>query len=489
MKFSYRPSPNFRSKRHTSRIMMDLTVCLLAVLLCSAVYYGMVYGAEIGIRAILMAAASVASAVATEAVYFKIRKKDVKKEISHSYAWVTALILTLITRIDVSYYALIVATIICIVIGKMVFGGFGQNIFNPAAFGAAVIMSSFAATRSTDFVTAATPTTTAAAYGWIMDTETFGSYITQYGGLGKMLLGWYPSSLGSTSAVLIALCCVYLIWRKDIDWRLPVCYIGSVFLITTIIGLIKGAGLWYGVFNVLAGGVMLGGVFMVTDPVTNPVSIPGRIVFAVGCAALTVIIRLKANFPDGVLFSILLMNMMTPAIDKIFDGNQIKNAANFRNKTIICSCLLALVSILVGSTVQAKEVTPEPAAPAAVEGALGSIDFSANNVEVTEVSNDGKTAVYSCSADGFGIQNNMGADYSRNEATITVDTSKGSVVSVVLDHFGDTAGIGDTATSDEALAAYTGLTLNDTVDTVSGATFTSGSVASMVQAALEAAAK
>lgn len=489
MKLTFKPSPNYRSSQTTTGIMMDLTVCLLAVTVFSVIYYGVNYGASYGLRVVIMMASAVITSLIVDAIWAKIQKVDIKDGILSSYSWITAMILTLIIQIDVSPYALCVATVIAIVFGKLVFGGFGQNIFNPAAFGAAVIMSSFAATRSTDFVTAATPTTTAAAYGWIMDTETFGSYITQYGGLGKMLLGWYPSSLGSTSAVLIALCCAYLIWRKDIDWRLPVCYIGSVLLITTIIGLIKGAGLWYGVFNVLAGGVMLGGVFMVTDPVTNPVSIPGRIVFSVGCAALTVIIRLKANFPDGVLFSILLMNMMTPAIDKIFDGNQIKNAANFRNKTIICSCLLALVSILVGSTVQAKEVTPEPAAPAAVEGALGSIDFSANNVEVTEVSNDGKTAVYSCSADGFGIQNNMGADYSRNEATVTVDVAKGSVVSVVLDHFGDTAGIGDTATSEDALASFAGKTLNDTVDTVAGATFTSGSVAAMVEAALEAAAK
>ena len=134
MKFSYRPSPNFRSKRHTSRIMMDLTVCLLAVLLCSAVSYSIIYGPAIGISAIRMAAISVITAEATEAVYFKIRKMDIKKELEHSYGWVTALILTLITRIDVSYYALIVATILCIIVGKLVFGGFGQNIFNPAAF-------------------------------------------------------------------------------------------------------------------------------------------------------------------------------------------------------------------------------------------------------------------------------------------------------------------------------------------------------------------
>lgn len=489
MKLTFKPSPNYRTSQSTTGIMFDLTVCLLAVTVFAVAYYSAVYGASYGLRIVILEASAVITACIVDAVWAKIQKVDVKTGILSSYSWITAMILTLMCQIDVNPYALCVATVIALVFGKMVFGGFGQNIFNPAAFGAAVIMSSFAATKSTDFVTAATPTITAANYGWMMNAETFASYITQYGGLGKMLLGWYPSSIGSTSALLLALCCAFLIWRKDIDWRIPVIYIGSVFLMTTIIGLIKGAGVWYGIFNVLAGGVMFGGVFMLTDPVTNPVPIPGRVIFAIGCAALTVIIRLKANFPDGVLFSILLMNMMTPAIDKIFDGNQIKNAADFRRKTILISAILAVIGVAVGATVEAKTPEAAPAEVPAVEGALGGIDFSANNAEATEVSKDGNTAVYSCSADGFGIINGMGADYSRNEVTVTVDTSKGSVVSVVLDHFGDTAGIGDTATSDEALAAYNGLTLNDTVDTVSGATFTSGSVASMVQAALEAAAK
>ena len=196
MKFSYRPSPNFRSKRHTSRIMMDLTVCLVAVLLSSAVYYGIVYGAAVGIRAVLMAAVSVISAVATEAVYFKIRKYDVKKELSHSYSWVTALILTLITRIDVSYYALIVATVICIVIGKLVFGGFGQNIFNPAAFGEAIIMNNFAASKARDItakvydtLSGGTPMAAMNSYGWIIQKDAFGGFIEQFGGFGNMAMG------------------------------------------------------------------------------------------------------------------------------------------------------------------------------------------------------------------------------------------------------------------------------------------------------------
>lgn len=355
MKFSFRPSPNYRSKRHTSKIMMDLTICLTAVLVYAAVYYGLTYGVSIGLRIIMMAAVSTAAAVATEAIYFKIRKYNVKKELSHSYGWVTALILVLITRVDVSYYALITATIICIVIGKLVFGGFGQNIFNPAAFGEAIIMNNFAASKSAnvtaavyDTLSGGTPMAAMNSYGWIVEKSAFGGFIEQFGGFGNMIMGGYPSVIGGSCAVIILLCGAFLIWRKDVDWHLSVTYLATLFVITLIVGLYHGAGVEYAVFHVLGGGVLFGTVFMMTDPVTTPITIPGRVIFAVGCAVLTMILRWRSNLPDGVLFSILLMNMLTPAIDRLSDGNQIKNRIAIRNKVLGVSAVLILIALLTG---------------------------------------------------------------------------------------------------------------------------------------------
>ncbi len=349
MKFGFRPSPNYRSAQSTTGIMADLTACLLAVLTFSAVWYGVKFGAAYGLRVILMAAFASVAALATEAVYFKMIGKN-PKEVFHSYGWVTAIILTLITRIEVSYYAVIVATVIAVVFGKLVFGGFGQNIFNPAAFGEALIMNTFGSSTNADFVTGATPVTEMAGKGWMMTSEEFGGFITKFGGLGNMLTGNYTSVIGATCAILILLCGAYLIWKEDIDWHLTCVYLVTVFALSLIVGLIKGAGLWYAVFNVLSGGVLFGAVFMITDPVTTPVSIPGRVVFAVGTACLTLIIRWKANLPDGVLFSILLMNMLTPAIDKIFDGNQIKQAAKFTKYVAIISAVCIVVALAVGAT-------------------------------------------------------------------------------------------------------------------------------------------
>lgn len=497
MKFTFNPSPNYRTSQSTSGIMKDLTECLLAVLVFAVIYYCGAYGASYGLRIVLLTACSVIAALCTDAVYFKATKQDIRQGILTSYSWVTALILTLISRVSVSYYGMIVCTVIAVFFGKLVFGGFGQNIFNPAAFGEAVIMANFAGSYSEDFVTSATPTTVAKASGWV------GEFASQYGGFGNMFLGQYASTIGSTSALLILLCCVFLIWRKDIDWQVPVTYIVTVFVESLIVGAITGSGAQAAVYNVLAGGVMFGAVFMATDPVTSPVSMPGRVVFAFGAASLAMIIRWKSNFADGVLFGILLMNMLTPAIDKLFDGNQIKDAAKFRKNVLItCVCFFA-VTLGVGASLKtsAEEEDSTAAAPAAATAAAASSDSAssgsssasgialngdfADNEASCELTGDN---VYHCTAKGFGLINNMGGSYSENEADIEVDPSNNSIVSITVTNFGDTAGVGDAAVSDSALTQYAGKTLDDSVDSVSGATFTSDSIASMASAALKMAA-
>ena len=477
MKFSYRPSPNYRSKRHTSRIMMDLTVCLLAVLLCSAATYSIVYGPAIGIRAILMAVVSVITAEATEAVYFKIRKMDIRKELEHSYGWVTALILTLITRIDVSYYALIVATILCIIVGKLVFGGFGQNIFNPAAFGEAIIMNNFAASKAADVtakvydtLSGGTPMAAMNSYGWIIEKANFPDFIQQFGGFGNMAMGGYPSVIGGSCAIVILLCGAFLLWRKDINYHLSCTYLVVLFVMSLIVGLYHGAGVEYALFHVLGGGVLFGTVFMMTDPVTTPISIPGRVIFAVGCAALTMILRWRSNLPDGVLFSILLMNMLTPAIDRLSDGNQIKNRKLIRNKVLGVSAVIMLITLLVGFFgIEAKH--PVVSASGANTTALKDEDFAANAVECTAQGN----GVYLCKAKGFeGV----------NEATITV--KDGKIVGFEVTAFNDTPGVGDMATAEAELTRYNGASLDSIIDATSGASFTSSSLRAMAAAALKA---
>lgn len=494
MKFTFRASPNYRDSKSTSEIMKDVTICLLAVLTFSAVWYGVSYGLNYGIRVVLLAVCAVVSALVTEAVYFKIRGKEIVHGLTHSYAWVTALIIVLISKIDTSYYAVIVATAIALIFGKLVFGGFGQNIFNPAAFGAAIITNSFSASVSADFVTGATPLAPMQSAGWVMDPINLGSYIQEFGGFGNMLIGNYASVIGGSCALLIILCYAFLTWRKDLNWRTPLVYVGTIAIISLIAGLATGQGIEFMCINLLAGGVMFCGVFMLTDPVTSPVTISGRYIFAVGAAVLTLLIRWKSNLPDGALYSILLMNMLTPAIDMACDGSLIKDIKKIQMRTMIICGITALVGIAVGVTLTpaaAEETTTpvEETTGGEEEAESSSLDLSQFEAVAEEVSNDGTTAVYECSAKGFGLVTEAGDDYSENEAEVTINLSDMTVASVELTHFGDTEGVGDKATSDDALAAYAGVSAADEVDAVSSATYTSGSVQAMVQAALDAAAE
>ncbi|MBQ1469121.1 MAG: RnfABCDGE type electron transport complex subunit D, partial [Solobacterium sp.] len=158
MKLTFNPSPNYRNEQSTVSIMKDVLLCLLAVDLYAVIYYCAAYGAQYGLRVVLMTLTACVSALLTDVIYYKVLKKDVIKEVKSSFSLITALIIVLISRISTAYYAIVVATVIAIFFGKLVFGGFGQNIFNPASFGAAIIMGNFDGSYIADFATSATPT-------------------------------------------------------------------------------------------------------------------------------------------------------------------------------------------------------------------------------------------------------------------------------------------------------------------------------------------
>ena len=248
---------------------------------------------------------------------------------------------------------------IAIVFGKLVFGGFGQNIFNPAAFGEALIMNSFGASAdakvTSEVLSGATPLTSMSAQGWASNQTVVSGVVSDLGGFGSMILGNYATVIGGSCALLLIILCAWLIYMKVIDPRLSVTYFVTVFVVSLITGLIHGAGVEFAIFNLLVGGVLFCGVFMITDPVTTPVSIPGKILFAICAACLTLLIRWKASLPDGALFSILLMNMLTPAIDKLCDGSQIKDAKIIQRKVCIVSAIVLVITLLVGGFLKNPE--------------------------------------------------------------------------------------------------------------------------------------
>ncbi|MEE1355435.1 MAG: RnfABCDGE type electron transport complex subunit D [Absicoccus porci] len=332
MKLNFHVSPSLRGPLTTQRIMKELTCGLLIIFVLAVINYTNLYGSAYGLQCVWILLCSLVTMFICEYLFAKIRKRDPKKEIKNSFGWVTAIILSLMMPVSVPLYAVIVSTIFAIVFAKMIFGGFGHNIFNPAAVGRAVIFASFTG-ATTDLVTSATPTAyIASTYGWLPANENvLDAFLKNYGGWKGLFLGTYPGALGETFTLAIVIIGIFLIVRKIIDWRVPVVYLGTIFVMTAIIAIITGVGsyhgipgfLWYPVLHLLLGGVVFGGFFMLTDPVTSPTSAAGRTIFALGAGILTVLIRMTGNLPEGCLYSILLMNMMTPLIESALDGKQL----------------------------------------------------------------------------------------------------------------------------------------------------------------------
>lgn len=492
MKFTFKPSPNYHSNQTTGSIMRELTLGLLVVFGFSVYYYFTEFGTSYGVRALGLFAVAVLSALATETLWFLVRKEKAGKQIKNSFPWVTAIILVLMVPINISYYGLAISTILAILFGKLVFGGFGNNIFNPAAVGRAIIAASFAGAVSADFLTGPTPTATFASSGWISNSQAaFDAIMKPFGGLSNLAIGLYPGALGETSAVVIILVGIYLAVRKVIDWRVPVVYITALFGFTLMIGLIHGQGLYYPLFHVLSGGALFGAVFMMTDPVTNPTSAVGRIIFALGCAILTILIRIQANLPEGVLYSILLMNMLTPAIEQLTDGQQLKMKK--KNMIFILTVILfGVVTLgLSGYNLEAKEVATTGETEIQEQLNFGAkvaldSDFTSFDAQVTDQGN----GVYLVSLKGYGLLDGdpEHGNYTRNEIEVVI--TEGIVESVKVITFGDTKGIGDVITKEAYQKIFVGLSkaeMNVEVDTVAGATWSSKSMIAAVQAALVAA--
>lgn len=361
MKFTFHVSPSIKNTLSTQRIMAELTLSLCVVFVVACVYYGVAFGANVALQAVLLLACSLITTLVCECIFAKIMKKEIKGFLKNSFGWVTAIIIALMVPVTMTPYAVVVATAFAIVFGKLLFGGFGQNIFNPAAVGRAVIFAAFTGV-STNIITSATPTTVmATTYHWLpSNASVLDTFLDQFGGFFGLALGTYAGAIGETFTILILIMGVILSIRQIIDWRVPVVYLGTIFVLTAIVALLTGIDsyhgvpgfIWYPVLHLVTGGVVFGGVFMLTDPVTSPTSASGRVMFAMGAAIITVLIRLKANLPEGCLYSILLMNMFTPWIESIFDGKQLELVKKSRIGFICLAIIGLAVSFYAASSIE-----------------------------------------------------------------------------------------------------------------------------------------
>ena len=299
MKLTVASSPHIRGDFRSSRLMLDVVYSLLPALAVGVV--------TLGLRALAVTAISMISAVAAEYLYSLILKK--RNTLPDCSALVTGMLFALTLPASVPYGVVIFGSAFAIIAVKLMCGGLGQNVFNPALMARAVVMLLWPAALTryaaigVDGVTAATP-----LHHMVMPAlpeET----------IWDMLLGNCPGSIGELSAIALLAGGAYLVYRKVISIRIPAAYLGTVAVLTLVFHKTDNALLWM-LYSLLSGGVMLGAIFMATDYATSPVTAKGQILYGIGCGVLTVIFRYFGLFPEGVTYAILLMNACVWTIDR-----------------------------------------------------------------------------------------------------------------------------------------------------------------------------
>ncbi len=316
--------PFLRNEDDTKKIMTRLLISLLPIIIFIVVKngylpyrYGVISFIEM-FNPILNIIIGALSSLIVESIYALILRK--KNYIKNSYAFFPGLFLTLILPLHTPIHIIVIGSMIAS-ISKLIFGGFGKNIFNPALVGYLFIVLVYSNVFTTnnyfnqyelDTISRATPLTNASMVSGI------GSYdelVKPYGSLSNFLIGNIPGSLAETSALLCIAAYIYLSITKTIKWRIPLVYVGTVFVMTFCIGRLLGEGIYYPLFHILSGGLMFGAVFMATDPITSCVTPVGQILQGLLLGVITVIFRFTGV--EGVAFSILIVNALVFALDKI----------------------------------------------------------------------------------------------------------------------------------------------------------------------------
>ena len=303
-------SPHIRSNEDTRSIMLDVIIALLPAMGWSIYCFG--------IKALVLTLVSVVSCVFFEWAYRKLMKKSCM--VGDLSAVVTGILLSFVCPVDLPWWVIIIGAFFSIVVVKQLYGGIGCNFLNPALAGRAILLASYATamttwTLPTSKLDTVVSTATPLAIMKEGTEEAFTTLMSNYS-IGDMFLGKVGGSLGEVSALCLLVGGVYLLIRKVISWQIPVAYIGTVAILTLIAAPAGIDNVQYMLYNVFGGGLMLGAIFMATDYATSPVTKPGQLIFGLGCGLLTCFIRRFGSYPEGVCYSILIMNCTTWLLDK-----------------------------------------------------------------------------------------------------------------------------------------------------------------------------
>jgi electron transport complex protein RnfD len=299
MKLTVASSPHIRGDFRTSRLMLDVVIALVPSFAVGVLV--------LGIRALWVTVLSMATAVAAEWLWSLLLKK--RNTLPDCSALVTGMLFALTLPATTPYWVVGFGSAFAIIVVKLMCGGLGQNIFNPALMARAVVMLLWPASITryaaigVDGVTASTP-----LHHMVMPALPEESVM-------DMFLGLCPGSIGELSAWALIAGGIYLVARRVISARIPVAYLGTVAVLTLVFHKTDDALSWM-LYSLFSGGVMLGAIFMATDYATSPVTARGQIIYGIGCGVLTVLFRYYGIFPEGVTYAILLMNACVWTIDR-----------------------------------------------------------------------------------------------------------------------------------------------------------------------------
>lgn len=299
------PWPHMGAPQDIPKIMYGVLIALVPATIAAGFFFGP--------RALGIIAICIIFSVVTEYLIQRVRKKQIA--VADGSAILTGILLAFTLPPELPFWAAALGAIVAMGLGKQIYGGLGHNIFNPALVGTAFLQAAFPVMMTlreeplrwlgngADLVTIATP----------LAELKFSQLGTAYE---RLLAGNVSGALGETSALALLLGAAYLFYRGYIDWRIPGSYLGTVAVVGGFFWLLGTDKYPDPIFHMLAGGLMLGAFFMATDPVTSPITTRGQIIFGIGAGVLTVVIRLWGGFTEGVMYSILFMNAITPLINR-----------------------------------------------------------------------------------------------------------------------------------------------------------------------------
>ena len=301
-------SPHIHTRDSSRRIMLDVIIALLPAAIAGVVLFGA--------KALALIPAGVISAIVTEALSNLLAHK--KQTVGDLSAVVTGLLLALNLSTNVAIWQCVVGTVFAIVVVKCLFGGIGKNFANPAITGRVFMLLAFSSVAGgakpavVELVSSATPL------------ELLAQGSANAPSLMELFLGLHGGAIGETCCLALLLGFAWLLFRRVIKWHVPVIFIGTVF----VLYLVFTGSFQMALAEILAGGLFIGAIFMATDYVTSPITLKGKMVFALGCGLVTFIIRYFCAYPEGVSFSILAMNILTPYIEKFTANTPLGGSKN-----------------------------------------------------------------------------------------------------------------------------------------------------------------